>query len=144
MDDPIAVRGEAWIRGKLRGTDRLAEARPLALRPHAHGNLAIGRRERLVRNDVRVRVAEAARSATGIVVEEDGRVWLSEFGARDTAPRGGDAVAVIVSEETGYISVAIDGRIDRRLSPDELRDRLRSLVTMRKSKRQIGARSLDV
>src|ERR1041384_4400065 len=39
--------------------------------------------------------AEAARSATGIVVEEDGRVWLSEFGARDTAPRGGKAVAVV-------------------------------------------------
>ena len=39
--------------------------------------------------------AEAARSATGIVVEEDGRAWLSEFGARDAAPRGGEAVAVI-------------------------------------------------
>jgi len=41
------------------------------------------------------RAAEAARSATGIVVEEDGRVWLSEFGTRDSAPRGGEAVAVI-------------------------------------------------
>ncbi len=39
--------------------------------------------------------AEAARSATGIVVEEDGRVWLSEFGARDSVPRGGKAVAVV-------------------------------------------------
>jgi quercetin dioxygenase-like cupin family protein len=39
--------------------------------------------------------AEAARSATGIVVEEDGRVWLSEFGARDIAGRGGEAVAVV-------------------------------------------------
>ena len=41
------------------------------------------------------KAAEAARSATGIVVEEDGRVWLSEFGARDSAPRGGEAVAVV-------------------------------------------------
>jgi hypothetical protein len=41
------------------------------------------------------KAAEAARSATGIVVEEDGRVWLSEFGARDTAPRRGEAVAVV-------------------------------------------------
>jgi quercetin dioxygenase-like cupin family protein len=41
------------------------------------------------------KAAEAARSATGIVVEEDGRVWLSEFGARDTTPRGGRAVAVV-------------------------------------------------
>ena len=71
-----------------------------------------------------------------------------ELGTRHRAAIGlteeGDAVAVIVSEETGYISVAIDGRIDRRLSPDELRTRLRSLVTMRKSRRQVGARALDV
>jgi len=39
--------------------------------------------------------AEAARSATGIVLEEDGRVWLSEFGPRNTAPRGGQAIAVV-------------------------------------------------
>ncbi len=39
--------------------------------------------------------AEAARSGTGIVAEEDGRVWLSEFGPRSPAPRGGKAVAVI-------------------------------------------------
>jgi len=71
-----------------------------------------------------------------------------ELGTRHRAAIGlteeGDALAVIVSEETGSISVAIDGHIDRRLSPDELRERLRSLVTMRKSQRQVGARSLDV
>ena len=39
--------------------------------------------------------AEAAKSASGIVVEEDGRVWLSEFGPRNIAPRGGKAIAVI-------------------------------------------------
>ena len=41
------------------------------------------------------KAAEAAKSATGIVVEEDGRVWLSEFGPRDPAPRGGKAIAVV-------------------------------------------------
>jgi len=41
------------------------------------------------------KAAEAAKSATGIVVEEDGRVWLSEFGPRNTAPRGGEAIAVV-------------------------------------------------
>ena len=41
------------------------------------------------------KAAETARSATGIVVEEDGRVWLSEFGPRNTAPRGGKAIAVV-------------------------------------------------
>ena len=41
------------------------------------------------------KAAEAARSATGIVVEEEGRAWLSEFGARDTAAHEGEAVAVV-------------------------------------------------
>jgi len=41
------------------------------------------------------KAAEAARSATGIVVEEDGRVWLSEVGPRNTAPRGGEVIAVV-------------------------------------------------
>ena len=39
--------------------------------------------------------ADAAKSATGIVVEEDGRVWLSEFGSRDLVVKGGKAVAII-------------------------------------------------
>jgi quercetin dioxygenase-like cupin family protein len=39
--------------------------------------------------------ADAAKSATGIVVEEDGRVWLSEFGPRDFPLEGGQAVAVV-------------------------------------------------
>ena len=71
-----------------------------------------------------------------------------ELGTRHRAALGlteeGDAVAVIVSEETGAISVAIDGKIDRRLSPDDLRARLRSLITTRESKRQLGARAYDV
>jgi diadenylate cyclase len=71
-----------------------------------------------------------------------------ELGTRHRAAIGlteeGDAVAVIVSEETGSISVAIDGRIDRHLSPEDLRARLRSLLTLRRSRRQIGARPYDV
>src|SRR6185312_755325 len=64
-----------------------------------------------------------------------------ELGTRHRAAIGlteeGDAVAVIVSEETGSISVAIDGGIERALTPDELRERMRSLVQLRKSRRQI-------
>jgi quercetin dioxygenase-like cupin family protein len=41
------------------------------------------------------KAAEAAKSATGIVVEEDGRVWLSEFGSRDAALREGEAIAIV-------------------------------------------------
>src|SRR6188472_1305615 len=55
-----------------------------------------------------------------------------ELGTRHRAAIGlteeGDAVAVIVSEETGNISLAIDGHIERAMSSDDLRDRLRSLV----------------
>ena len=39
--------------------------------------------------------AQSAKSATGIVVEEAGRVWLSEFGRRDAAPQGGEAIAIV-------------------------------------------------
>jgi diadenylate cyclase len=71
-----------------------------------------------------------------------------ELGTRHRAAIGlteeGDAVAVIVSEETGHISVATDGRIDRHMSPDDLRARLRSLITLRKAGRQFGARAYDV
>jgi quercetin dioxygenase-like cupin family protein len=38
---------------------------------------------------------EAAKSPTGIVVEEDGRVWLSEFGARKMKLKGGQPVAIV-------------------------------------------------
>src|SRR5919112_1570917 len=71
-----------------------------------------------------------------------------ELGTRHRAAIGlteeGDAIAVIVSEETGLISLAIDGRIERALSSDDLRDRLRSLVTLRRGSRHIGARAYDV
>ena len=36
---------------------------------------------------------------------------------------------VIVSEQTGDISLASDGQLESRLSPDELQDRMRSLYT---------------
>ena len=55
------------------------------------------------------KAAETVRSATGIVVEEDGRFWLSEFGARNATPRGGAAVAVIgplqLPAASGYTAV---------------------------------------
>ena len=39
--------------------------------------------------------AEAVKSPTGIVVEEDRRVWLSELGTRDRSLNGGNPAAVI-------------------------------------------------
>jgi diadenylate cyclase len=55
-----------------------------------------------------------------------------ELGSRHRAAIGlteeNDAVAVVVSEETGSISVVADGQIERGLTADALRARLRSLV----------------
>jgi hypothetical protein len=39
--------------------------------------------------------ANAAKSSSGIVVQEESRVWLSEFGSQDLASHGGHRVAVI-------------------------------------------------
>ncbi len=56
-----------------------------------------------------------------------------DFGTRHRAGIGlteeTDAVAVIVSEETGRISLALEGGIDSGLTTDGLRQRLRELLT---------------
>jgi diadenylate cyclase len=72
-----------------------------------------------------------------------------ELGTRHRAAIGlteeSDALAIIVSEETGLISLALDGNIERGLTPDELRERMRALVVLRRaSSRHVGARAYDV
>jgi diadenylate cyclase len=72
-----------------------------------------------------------------------------ELGTRHRAAIGlteeSDAVAVVVSEESGQISLALDGRIDRGLTPEQLRERMRSLVVQRRAtSRFVGARAYDV
>ena len=51
-----------------------------------------------------------------------------ELGTRHSAAIGlteeTDAVVVVVSEETGIVSVVFDGRITRNLAPDQLRREL--------------------
>jgi len=62
-----------------------------------------------------------------------------ELGTRHRAALGlteeNDAVAVVVSEETGRISLVRDGRIERGISPEALRTGLRSLVGQRRRPR---------
>ena len=56
----------------------------------------------------------------------------TRYGARHRAAIGlaeeSDAVALIVSEETGEISLAIDGEVEGPIEPDELRFRLEELM----------------
>jgi diadenylate cyclase len=60
-----------------------------------------------------------------------------ELGSRHRAAIGlteeNDAIAIVVSEETGIISIVSDGQIERDLSVDALRSRLRSLVLQRRA-----------
>ena len=60
-----------------------------------------------------------------------------ELGTRHRAAIGlteeNDAIAIVVSEETGVISVVSDGQIERSLDTDQLRRRLKSLVVQRRS-----------
>lgn len=58
-----------------------------------------------------------------------------DLGSRHRAAIGiteeNDAIALVVSEETGAISLVADGDITRFLTPDDLRTRLRALVRKR-------------
>jgi hypothetical protein len=51
---------------------------------------------------------------------------------------------VVVSEETGQIALALDGQIERGLTGDELRERLRSLIMQRRSGRRVAFATYDV
>jgi diadenylate cyclase len=86
----------------------------------------------------------------GAVIIQEGRVAAAacflpltvnprisrDLGTRHRAAIGlteeNDAVAVVVSEERGQIALALEGRIERDLTPDQLRDRLRALVLPRR------------
>jgi len=90
----------------------------------------------------------------GAVIVQEGRVAAAacflpltvnprlsrELGSRHRAAIGlteeNDAIAVVVSEETGIISLVLEGRIERDLTEDDLRTRLRRLVTYRRSARR--------
>ena len=68
----------------------------------------------------------------------------TDLGTRHRAAIGlteeNDAVAVVVSEETGRISVATDGQISRGFTGETLRARLTQLVLQRKAARRIRPR----
>ena len=63
-----------------------------------------------------------------------------ELGSRHRAAIGlteeNDSIAVVVSEETGIISMVVDGQIERGLSAEDLRSRLRALVISKGRRRR--------
>jgi diadenylate cyclase len=72
-----------------------------------------------------------------------------DLGTRHRAAIGlteeSDALAIVISEETGQIALALDGSIERDLTADELRERIRSLIVLRRSSgRYVGGRAYDV
>ncbi len=65
--------------------------------------------------------------AAGCVLPlSDNRNWAKELGTRHRAAVGmsekADSVSLVVSEETGAISVAIRGKLQRNLVPEQLRE----------------------
>jgi diadenylate cyclase len=65
-----------------------------------------------------------------------------ELGSRHRAAIGlteeNDSIAIVVSEQTGSISLVVDGQIERGLSTEALRSRLRSVVlNKRRRQRQV-------
>jgi diadenylate cyclase len=63
-----------------------------------------------------------------------------ELGSRHRAAIGlteeNDSVAIVVSEETGGVSIVADGQIERNLPAEALRERLRALVLQRRPPRE--------
>jgi len=66
-----------------------------------------------------------------------------ELGTRHRAAIGlteeNDAAVIVVSEESGIISLALDGGLERGLTPDVLRIKLRSLLGLRRRERPRAA-----
>jgi diadenylate cyclase len=60
-----------------------------------------------------------------------------ELGSRHRAAIGiteeNDSIAIVVSEETGVISLVMNGDIDRTIPPDQLRQRLSNLIVKRRA-----------
>jgi diadenylate cyclase len=86
----------------------------------------------------------------GAVIVQEGRIAAAacflpltvnprvsrDLGTRHRAAIGlteeNDAVAIVISEERGQIALAMNGRIERALSADELRERLGTFVMQRR------------
>ena len=57
----------------------------------------------------------------------------ANYGSRHRAALGiateSDSVVVIVSEETGSVGIAVDGKIEMKIGPEQFRERLQELLS---------------
>jgi diadenylate cyclase len=123
----------------------IAIERAIGLRNYIESGIPL---ESIITHDLLVSIfQQAAPLHDGAVIVQENRIAAAacflpltvnpqlsrELGSRHRAAIGlteeNDAVAVVVSEETGKISLAFDGRIERGLSGDVLRARLRELLS---------------
>lgn len=130
----------------------IAIERQIGLRNYIEGGIPL---EAVLTYDLLVSVFQPASPLhDGAVIVQDDRVAAAacflpltvnprlskELGSRHRAAIGlteeNDAVAIVVSEETGRISLVVDGEIERGLDADALKARLRALVIQRRTPAQ--------
>jgi len=134
----------------------IAIERQIGLRNYIEGGIPL---ESVLTYDLLVSIFQPSSPLhDGAVIVQDDRVAAAacflpltinprltkDLGSRHRAAIGlteeNDAVAIVVSEETGRISVVVDGEIERGFSAEQLRTRLRQLVIARRE----TARRADV
>ncbi len=85
-----------------------------------------------------IRGDKAIAAGVQLPLAEPGTVDGFELGSRHRAAigitAGSDALCIVVSEETGIISLASDGKLVRKLTADELRDALTGAIRSQATK----------
>ncbi|MGD0596214.1 MAG: diadenylate cyclase CdaA [Sedimentisphaerales bacterium] len=85
-----------------------------------------------------IRGDQAIAAGVQLPLAEPGTVDGFELGSRHRAAigitAGSDALCIVVSEETGIVSLASDGKLIRKLTADELRDALTGAIRSQATK----------
>ena len=83
-------------------------------------------------HDGAVIIVDGKVEAAAVMLPVTENVYNTEFGSRHRAAIGitenSDAVALVVSEETGTISLVVSGKIERRISLDRMKVKLTRLL----------------
>lgn len=83
-------------------------------------------------HDGAVIIADGKIEAAAVMLPVTENEFNTNYGSRHRAAIGitenSDAVALIVSEETGWLSVALGGKIERRISVERMRNKLKKIL----------------